>query len=122
MESKLYNSLSDQVRIQATVNTIPRAFDSKLLPHNYIPLKLIPTAGGTMMTPEKRSASFSHSSSSSSSAAVMNIDKEMSFFDDPRASEQLPRCYENPATLARVMQPYTRPRIYKKYPGKQKPL
>ena len=116
MDSRVFDSLSDQVRIQGTVNTIPRAFSSKLLPHNYV---LIPATGGTLMTTQTSSASFSHPSSSSTS--IMNLDKEMSFFDDTKASEQLPRCYENPKTLSRVMQPYARPRIFKKYPGKRKP-
>ena len=105
----------------ATINTLPRAFGAKLLPNNYIPLMLIPTSRPSAPkhgTFEKQQCS---SSASSSSTMLMNLDSELTFFHEGVSSEAPPRCYDTPFTREVAFRPYTRPRIFKTYPGKNKP-
>mgnify|MGYP001816636232 CR=1 FL=1 len=115
MDARVYNSLSDQVRCQATINTVPRAFTSQLLPYNYRPIMLLSTAY------QNERITANPSASSSSSTLVLNLDNEINCFADTLPSDKPPRCYDDPATRAVVFRPYARPRVFKKYPGKRKP-
>ena len=104
--------LIDQVRRLATIDLLPRAFGvNKSLPHTYIPL---------MLLPDTRTSG----SAASSSTTISALDNELNFFGphhDGSFAEALPRCYESPLAQTAAMRPYKRPRIFKKYPGKNKP-
>ena len=115
-DGKWRRTVIDQVRtsaIAAITGGLPRAFGlKKLLPHTYIPLMLLPntTASG--------------SAASSSSTMSVALDNELTFFGphpDGSFTEALPRCYESSMAQTAAKRPYKRPRIFKKYPGKNKP-
>ena len=117
-DGKWRRAVIDQVRtsaIAAITGGLPRAFgEKKLLPHTYIPLMLLPNT----------TTSGSTASPSSSSTMNVALDDELTFFGphpDESFTEALPRCYESSMAQTAAKRPYKRPRIFKKYPGKNKP-
>ena len=115
-DGKWRRTVIEQTRtaaIAAITGGLPRAYGEKrLVPHIYVPLRVLPNA------------TASDSAAASSSAHNVALDNELTSLGglhDESFTEALPQCYQSDMAQIVAKQPYKRPRIFKKYPGKNKP-
>ena len=115
-DGKWRRTVIEQTRtaaIAAITGGLPRAYGEKrLLPHIYVPLRVLPNT------------TASDSAAASSSTCNVALDNELTSLGGPHDesfTEALPQCYQSDMAQTVAKQPYKRPRIFKKHPGKNKP-